>query len=690
MKIGKLFLCVIASAALLAGCEEEKPTVSPSISVDATSLKAFSIQGGQDEIQQVSVTSNRDWEIVKEVDWIHVNPESGSASDAPQTVSIYVESNADGIARSAKLTFSAGVVSDEITVSQEGKEVTYTDISDVRELGASQRIADGTYIKGVVISDQMNLDNLSSNKSVYLQDETAGIQLFFASNVHEDYVRGDEVTVDVSGLLLSTYGQALQIVEDVDSEGNSTGVPVDRISKVSSGNAIEPKAITMEQLLSYEFEAQYVSITDPVQVVDADLEKTFVEGGKATSIKFTDAQGRTFEVRTSQYAKFKDEKVPQGSGILKGIASRYNSTAQVVFSTAEDWTSLTESRFEIEMPEAEKITVADFLAKPEGATYYELEGVVTDLYNTDYGNFTLVDATGEVLVYGLDASATAGDKTFSQTGVKEGDVVVIAGQRTSFSGTPQVGNAYYISHKEGFSVSPLSLSIPADGGEATFTITGGATWTAVSDNDAFTVGTASGTGAATVTVSAGANGTGETISGTITVSTDEDYPVKSYEISVSQAAKVAGAKYYVKVTAAPGDWSGKYLIVYEEGGLALDGSLSKIDAVNDYKEVSVEAGQIISDATTDAIAFTVAPSGEGWSILAPNGKYIGQTAKSNGLRESDTPIEHTLSVASDQSTDITTTESGKVLRFNNSKDQMRFRYYNSGSQKPVAMYKLAE
>ena len=197
------------------------------------------------------------------------------------------------------------MVSDEITVSQEGKEVTYTDISDVRALGASQRIADGTYIKGVVISDQMNLDNLSSNKSVYLQDETAGIQLFFASNVHEDYVRGDEVTVDVSGLLLSTYGQALQIVEDVDSEGSSTGVPVDRISKVSSGNVIEPKEITMEQLLSYEFEAQYVSITDPVQVVDADLEKTFVEGGKATSIKFTDAQGRTFEVRTSQYAKFK-------------------------------------------------------------------------------------------------------------------------------------------------------------------------------------------------------------------------------------------------------------------------------------------------------------------------------------------------------------------------------------------------
>ena len=692
MKFGKLFLCVIASAALLAGCKEEEPgtTGTPSISVDATALKAFSIQGGQDEIQQVTVTSNRDWEIEKKVDWIHVNPESGSASDAPQTVDIYVDSNEDGIARNAKITFKAGVVNKEVTISQEGKEVEYTDIADIRALGAStEKIADGTYIKGIVISDQKGLDNLSSNKSIYLQDGSAGIQLFCAANVHEDYVRGDEVTVDISGLMVSQYGQALQIVEGVDAEGRTIGVPVARLSKVSSGNAITAKEITMEQLLSYEFEGQYVSISSPVQVVDADLEKTFVVGGKATSIKFTDAEGYTFEVRTSQYAKFKDEQVPQGSGILKGIASRYNNTAQVVFSTEEDWTALTGVRFEIEAPEAEAVTIEEFLAKEEGAAYYQLEGVVTGLEDSPYGNFTLVDATGEVYVYGCDASATAGDKTFSQTGVKEGDVIVLIGKRASFNGKPQVGDAYYVSHREGFAVSPLTLSIPAGGGETTFNITGGVAWTAVSDNGAFTVETQSGTGAATVTVSASANETGAAISGKITVSTEEDMPVKSYEIEISQGANVAGAKYYVKVTSAPSDWSGKYLIVYEKDGLALDGSLSKIDAVNNYKEVSVVAGQIESNATTDAIAFTIASEGSGWSLLAPNGKYIGQTAKSNGLREADSPIEHTLSVASDQSTEVVTTESGRVLRFNNGSDQMRFRYYGSGQQ-PVALYKLSE
>ena len=692
MKFGKLFLCVIASAALLAGCKEEEPgtTGTPSISVDATALKAFSIQGGQDEIQQVTVTSNRDWEIEKKVDWIHVNPESGSASDAPQTVDIYVDSNEGGIARNAKITFKAGVVNKEVTISQEGKEVVYTDIADIRALGASStKIEDGTYIKGIVISDQKGLDNLSSNKSIYIQDETAGIQLYCAANVHEDFLRGDEVTVDVSGLIVSEYGQALQIVEGTDAEGNTIGVPVARLAKLSSNNAITAKEITMEQLLSFEFEGQYVSITDPVQVVDTDLEKTFVVGGKATSIKFTDAQGSTFEVRTSQYAKFKDEQVPQGSGILKGIASRYNNTAQVVFSTAEDWTALTGVRFEIEAPEAEAVTIEDFLAKEEGATYYQLEGVVTGLEDSPYGNFTLVDATGEVYVYGCDASATAGDKTFSQTGVKEGDVIVLIGKRASFNGNPQVGDAYHVSHREGFAVSPLTLSIPAGGGETTFNITGGVAWTAVSDNGAFTVETQSGTGAATVTVSASANETGAAISGTITVSTEEDMPVKSYEIEISQGANVAGAKYYVKVTSAPSDWSGKYLIVYEKDGLALDGSLSKIDVVNNYKEVSVEAGQIESNATTDAIAFTIASEGSGWSLLAPNGKYICQTAEKNGLRESDTPVEHTLSVASDQSTEVVTTESGKVLRFNNSSDQMRFRYYGSGQQ-PVALYKLSE
>ena len=47
MKIGKLFLCVIASAALLAGCEEKPGSnETPSISVSPESIEEFAVEGG--------------------------------------------------------------------------------------------------------------------------------------------------------------------------------------------------------------------------------------------------------------------------------------------------------------------------------------------------------------------------------------------------------------------------------------------------------------------------------------------------------------------------------------------------------------------------------------------------------------------------------------------------------------------
>lgn len=89
------------------------------------------------------------------------------------------------------------------------------------------------------------------------------------------------------------------------------------------------------------------------------------------------------------------------------------------------------------------VTVAEFLAAEETNQWYRLSGKVVDLYNTEYGNFDIVDETGSVLCYGLNLNATAGDKTFSQIGIGEGDYVTIIGRRSSYNGEPQVGDAYY-------------------------------------------------------------------------------------------------------------------------------------------------------------------------------------------------------------------------------------------------------
>ena len=97
-------------------------------------------------------------------------------------------------------------------------------------------------------------------------------------------------------------------------------------------------------------------------------------------------------------------------------------------------------------------TIAEFLAaQPGDGVWYQLTGEITDLYNKSYGNFTLVDGTGSVLVYGLTKEkVSSNDQSFSELGLKEGDIVTLVGTRDEYNGKAQVGGpAYYISHEEG-------------------------------------------------------------------------------------------------------------------------------------------------------------------------------------------------------------------------------------------------
>ena len=100
---------------------------------------------------------------------------------------------------------------------------------------------------------------------------------------------------------------------------------------------------------------------------------------------------------------------------------------------------------EPENPEgAVVVTVAQFLAAAEGATVYELTGVIKNVANTNYGNFDLQDATGTVYVYGLYDEA--GNKVFTSLGLKEGDTLTMRGVRSSYNDVAQVGSGLYVSH----------------------------------------------------------------------------------------------------------------------------------------------------------------------------------------------------------------------------------------------------
>ena len=93
-----------------------------------------------------------------------------------------------------------------------------------------------------------------------------------------------------------------------------------------------------------------------------------------------------------------------------------------------------------------KLTVSEFLKYKDTNKYYILEGIITNLTDNRYGNFDLKDSTGSVFCYGVLENKGATDKKwFQNSGLKEGDTIVLAGRYLNYNGKDEIVDAYYIS-----------------------------------------------------------------------------------------------------------------------------------------------------------------------------------------------------------------------------------------------------
>ena len=197
-------------------------------------------------------------------------------------------------------------------------------------LAAGQGASLSGTIEGVVVSN-MELNNLTSKKGMYIQDATGALQLRLDAN-HE-FAFGTKVSIDLTGTTLGQYNDAVQVE-----------VASDKVTTISTGNTVEPKVVTMADFLANKYEGQYIAL-EGVQVASADLTKTWVTGGNHTSINMEDAAGNKFVVFSSKYASYGAETVAQGSGTIKGISSISKGVMQIIFAQASDFASLTGERF---------------------------------------------------------------------------------------------------------------------------------------------------------------------------------------------------------------------------------------------------------------------------------------------------------------------------------------------------------
>ena len=452
MKLRNLFLGVCSAVAMFAACEQTENLGAPNISLSAEEL-TFEAEVSE---QAITIEATRDWRVECDQDWVVVSPEEGEASSQPQSVTVTVLKN-DSYSRSAELRFTIGVKSKYLTVNQAGPLgsadalVIYTNNFDITKaqnnngwpyLDSNYDLWDnkqGTGAETVVYEFGGKMSVRTSGKA---SNDGSGYSHYAGSGSNKIFFGAATSVLKVTKITLNGTATNYQLsfggqkyLQDGDSnfswsefkvyvsndsqkwvELNAAfpeGADINGDWNLATANFTIPAGTTQLGLAFVATASSAYSIDD-VKLVVADQAGQSIDFAAGTEISGTTTGG-------------------SGSG---------DSGSGDSGSTAEKPATLV------------KATVAQFLAAAEDDTWYELTGEIINIAKTDYGNFTIKDATGEVYIYGMTSKwVGSNDKSFSQLGLKVTDVVTLGTKRTSYQGTPQGGGnpvpAYYISHVPG-------------------------------------------------------------------------------------------------------------------------------------------------------------------------------------------------------------------------------------------------
>ncbi len=204
------------------------------------------------------------------------------------------------------------------------------------------------YIKGRVISSD---ETGNIYKSLVIQDETAALALSInQSSLYNTYRVGQEVVIKATGMYIGKYNGLQQLgYPEWYAAGNAweaTFMALELFEQHSQLNdfpnaaAIDTVSISLGSLPSdpeglCKWQSQLVRI-DGVSFTEADGIAVFSGDDASTNRTIQDVNGNTLTVRNSNYATFRSEILPVGTGSVVGILSYYGTAWQLLLRSAED------------------------------------------------------------------------------------------------------------------------------------------------------------------------------------------------------------------------------------------------------------------------------------------------------------------------------------------------------------------
>lgn len=503
----KSILTFIFSTLLLAGCSEDQVLGTFDDLNLSTTYISIPAEGGD---VQVTLTAGEAWEFSTEKgfvkpDWIAVSQTSGEAGKTE----LIFSAEASNSGREAEMKIISGAKSLFLKVRQGDMTASTATCKEVNEAPDGKSFVVSGTITKILNTEYGNWYMTDGTAELYIYgtlDANGKTKNFLSLGIEvgdkvtiegpKSSYKGDPQMVDVT--VKNIVKALLKVVTPSIEMSKEGGVLEVKLASKGKGAFYEISE-ECQEWISYE-NAEYISgVASKLEPNPADtVVYTFniapnIASAREGSISFRSNEGEPIPYTFTQaggiadvtIAEFLAAEVNDAAqyrivGHVTGF-NKYNNNFYVKDYSGEvyayyvdtqghtlaigDFVTLVGKRSEYngtpQMPKgtllekytaSPEVSVAEFLTKEDGNdVYYKLTGTITEIKNAQYGNVYLQDANGDIVyVYGLlpgyGATGAAKQGLVEAMGLKVGDTLTIVGNKASYKGDPQVGNAVYMSH----------------------------------------------------------------------------------------------------------------------------------------------------------------------------------------------------------------------------------------------------
>ncbi len=262
----------------------------------------------------------------------------------------------------------------------------------IAELKASyttlKLIEDDIIISGIVIA---NDESGNLYKKMEIQDETGGIELALdKTSLYNEYKLGQRIFVKCKGMYIGDYNKLIQL--GYLYNGSIGRLPEAYISAhlyrdSLPGPEIQPELITLNDLNM----ARVSTLVTFENVRFAEIGELWApQGVSATDRTMMDLSGKTMIVRTSSYANFASDTIPNGYGKITGVLSVFGTTWQLTIRDTDDIKDFSGT---VPPPPGGGTGTFDdpydvaYTIGHTGATAVWIEGYIVGVYETDINPF---------------------------------------------------------------------------------------------------------------------------------------------------------------------------------------------------------------------------------------------------------------------------------------------------------------